>query len=74
MLPTPLFLDWGGLGVDDAGAPVHVPTVEGDMIVCRCHLEDCQLDRALWRAWVVGFMAAHGAGSAPSSQRVFDQV
>lgn len=53
-----LFLDWAGLGVDEAGEPVHVPTVEGDKIVCRCHQQNCQLDRALWRCWAVGYLAA----------------
>lgn len=53
-----LFIDWSLLGVDDAGTPIHVPTIEGVLIVCSCHGENCQLDRALFRARVSGFLQA----------------
>jgi hypothetical protein len=53
-----LFVDWTQLGVDSAGNPIHVPTIEGVLIVCSCHRENCQLDRALFRARVSGFLQA----------------
>lgn len=53
-----LFIDWSQLGVDGTGQPIHVPTVEGVLIVCQCHQPNCQLDRALFRARVSGFIQA----------------
>ena len=57
--PSALFIDWTLLGVDDAGAPVHEPMIiTDDVITCRCRESDCQLDSALFRARVAGFVQA----------------
>jgi hypothetical protein len=58
-MTSPMFFDWSLHGVDDAGEPVHEPTLRNDIIVCRCREEDCQLDRALFRARIVGFVQAY---------------
>ena len=61
--PSELFLDWAAMGVDKAGKPNHVPIVEGAAIICRCHGDGCQLDRALFRARVAGFIQALQLGA-----------